>query len=147
MIDVVCWKGAHIDVNKVGVWEGYDPARDTDISGLTLVAGGQIDCEFTNQLGPLAVTLESFTADVGPAGVVLKWQTVSDINTRGFNVYRGGSETGPWTKLNDAEDTSPTSGSTTGNTYAFTDTTAEAGATYWYRLKDTLTARWPASRR
>ena len=112
-------------------------SNDKDVSGLTVAAGESIDCFFTNKAGPLAVTLASFTANVQPAtGVALAWETMSDSNIRGFNMYRGGSESGPWTKLNNEEIASPTPGSFTGNAYNFTDSTAAAGATYWYQLED-----------
>ncbi len=46
----------------------------------------------------LAVTLAGFTADATPDGVTLLWETVSETDNAGFNVYRADgarSETGP----------------------------------------------------
>ncbi len=45
---------------------------------------------------PLAVTLAAFTAAVTPAGVTLAWETVSENDNAGFNVYRAdGGSVGP----------------------------------------------------
>ena len=65
---------------------------------------------------PLAVDLAAFTATAGADGVTLAWETVSETDNAGFNVYRaeGGSVgdrpqqghpelvEGAWIKLNDA---------------------------------------------
>ena len=32
--------------------------------------------------------------------IIVRWSTESEVNTAGFNVYRSGSEDGPWAKLN-----------------------------------------------
>ena len=32
--------------------------------------------------------------------IIVRWSTESEVNTAGFNVYRSGSENGPWAKLN-----------------------------------------------
>jgi hypothetical protein len=130
LIDVLC-TGNNVSGSN---WAWSGPG-DVDVAG-NLGAAMIVDCTFTNKAGPNAVTLASFSTTVQSGDVVLDWETVSDSNIRGFNVYRGGSDAGPWAKLNDAEIASPTAGSTTGNTYTFTDTTAEAGATYWYQLED-----------
>ena len=54
------------------------------------VLNGEVEDYY--QSTPLAVTLESFTAQASGTGVSLAWVTVSDINTRGFNLYRADSE-------------------------------------------------------
>ena len=130
LIDVVCFKGQV----EVGSWDGYP---DTDVSGLTVAGGDSIDCTFTNQAGPLAVTLASFTAEAQPAtGVVVAWETVSNQNILGFNLYRGASESGPWTQLNPELIGADFPGASVAEDFEWIDTTAEAGATYWYRLED-----------
>jgi hypothetical protein len=59
--------------------------------------------------GSTAVFLTLFEAawtqgsDQGQAGgVLLRWETVSENNNRGFNLYRGPGEKGPWVQINNA---------------------------------------------
>ncbi len=91
---------------------------------------------------PQAVTLASLTAEATPTGVTLTWETVSEQDNAGFNLYRApGSDdfsrpAGPWTKLNEALIPARAPGASQGHTYTWTDTTAEPGATYWYMLED-----------
>ena len=109
--------------------------------------------------GPLAVELASFTANATGSGVTLAWETVSETDNAGFNVYRTGSvgdrpeqvggsvgdrpeqEEHPelvegWVKLNDVLIAAAAPGSSQGHSYTFTDATATQGATYWYALED-----------
>jgi fibronectin type 3 domain-containing protein len=53
--------------------------------------------------------------------VDLSWQA-SPSNVQGYNVYRGSSSSGPYTKLNSAVD-----GST-----SYTDSTVHSATTYYY---------------
>ena len=77
------------------------------------------------------VELSSFTAQVGNgAGVTLNWKTGSEINNAGFNILRGRTQSGNYTKLNDK--LIPTNRD--GN-YNFIDATAEAGGRYYYKLE------------
>ncbi|MFQ5578801.1 MAG: hypothetical protein ACE5G8_17630, partial [Anaerolineae bacterium] len=49
-----------------------------------------------------AITLVSFTAAASGRDVTLTWQTGTEIDNAGFNLYRAASANGPWTKLNSA---------------------------------------------
>lgn len=67
--------------------------------------------------------------------IIVRWSTESEVNTAGFNVYRSGSENGPWAKLN----TQLIPGSPDplrGGSYVFTDTNVIADQTYWYELEE-----------
>ena len=67
--------------------------------------------------------------------IIVRWSTESEVNTAGFNVYRSGSEEGPWAKLN----TKLIPGSPDplrGGSYVFTDTNVIADQTYWYELEE-----------
>jgi len=76
------------------------------------------------QLTSTAVRLRSFTA----RGALLRWRTASELDTLGFNIYRGG------TKLNRRLIAAKGRGGA-GAGYRFLDRTAQPGAHHRYRLQ------------
>lgn len=67
--------------------------------------------------------------------VVVEWTTATEINTAGFNLYRGESASGPFVKIN--EQLIPASSdSLVGGKYRFEDASAMPGKTYYYQLED-----------
>ncbi len=84
---------------------------------------------------PLAVTLASFTATQVGGQALLAWETVSEIDHLGFNVYRGGSPDGPWLRINEALIPSPSPGSTAGHVYELLEPLALPPGITWYRLE------------
>ncbi len=87
------------------VWNGANwmtkNQTDADTNTLSSVVNSFSDhTAFSGS--PLAVTLAAFDAQATADGVMLAWETVSELDNAGFNVYRAESETGPWSKLNDA---------------------------------------------
>ncbi len=112
--------------------------------------GGEVEDHSFNA-GPLAITLAYFTAAMTTDGVTLTWETLSEVNNAGFNVYRadasltaaddGSTGADPlsmteWVRLNPALIPAAAPGSPEGQAYSYTDTTAEVGMTYWYMLVD-----------
>jgi hypothetical protein len=94
--------------------------------------------------GPLAVTLASFDAQVQPGHVLVSWETVSELDNTGFNLYRTGS-VGPSGRLRTdrpepgdllAFVPSQAPGSAAGAAYSFQDVNIVADQTYWYWLED-----------
>jgi hypothetical protein len=83
---------------------------------------------------PLAVTLASFTAQGGAGRITVAWETVSEIDNAGFNLYRGDSDAGPETLLAYIPSQGP--GSAQGFAYSYEDVDVEPGQTYWYWLED-----------
>lgn len=81
-----------------------------------------------------AVRLSSMSAARGNNGAMLIWKTGSEVNTAGFNLYRAESKDGPYTRIN-AQLIAATN-TVTGNSYAYEDTTALPGKTYFYQLED-----------
>lgn len=77
------------------------------------------------------LAMTACTAD----GHVIRWETASEINTAGFNLYRGPTAAGPWERVNATLIPSSSTG-VGGGRYVFRDTTADAGATYFYRLEE-----------
>ena len=99
---------------------------------------------------PLAVTLASFDAQAQAGHVLVSWETVSELNNAGFNLYRTGSvgdrpEQGEWLgSVGDRPEPgdllafvpSQAPGATQGAAYSFQDANVVAGQTYWYWLED-----------
>lgn len=84
---------------------------------------------------PLAVTLASFAATPQTDHVQVTWETVSEVNNAGFNLYR--SLDGDWASaalLGFVPSQAP--GSTQGAVYAWQDFDVAAGQTVWYWLED-----------
>ena len=66
----------------------------------------------------------------------VEWSTETEMNTAGFNLYRGESADGPFdVKVND-QLIPPAADPLTGGKYQYVDKTARAGVTYYYRLEE-----------
>lgn len=86
---------------------------------------------------PAAVTLAGFEAQQVGDHVRVTWETVSELDNAGFNLYRGTSADGPDVQLNDALIPSQSPGSPEGFTYTYEDRRdLVSGTTYWYWLED-----------
>jgi hypothetical protein len=68
--------------------------------------------------------------------VLIEWETVYEIDTMGFNLYRSESAGGPWTLLNKNLIPSLSPGGGAGAAYAWLDGNLEPGITYFYRLEE-----------
>jgi hypothetical protein len=105
---------------------------DNDCDGLIDCADP--DCSSTPQC-QTAITLSSFVATPKSGAVLLKWQTETEIDTIGFNLYRAESENGEYVKINGS--LIPAVGSPTqGATYQLVDENVQNRRTYWYKLED-----------
>ncbi len=85
--------------------------------------------------GVTAIRLLSFDATGSGDAVKVSWATGQEVENKGFNLYRGGSPSGPWVKLNAGLIPSD-SWSGEGRGYEFIDTAASRGAIYYYKLED-----------
>lgn len=102
-----------------------------------------IICGITTSFSPFAifekmtataVTLLSFTAKAGDDGVTLIWETASETNNAGFNIYRSRLRDGEYKKINDT--LIPAKGdATAGASYRHEDMPPARG-TYYYKLED-----------
>ena len=113
----------------------------TDSSGLQRYLPSVWNGEVTDT--PLAVTLASFDATSQPGAVLLTWETVSEIDNLGFNLYRAETEGGPWMQLNQSLIASPNPGSAAGSSYQWTDESVTPSVRYWYRLESVDLAGQP----
>jgi len=87
----------------------------------------------TATCSPTAVTLTSFTASEVEGKAVLDWETASEYNTLGFNLYMAGSAEGEKVKVNDSllpSNVAP--GSLEGAVYTYTAGEATTGETYYW---------------
>lgn len=121
-------------------WRLYSPEAVTAYptpASTNLVTNGEVE-DYLWDLQPLAVTLASFSAMCTAGQPEISWETVSELNTLGFNVWRNTSNSGPQDKLN-ASLIPAHPGSPQGYMYTFVDTTAVANTTYYYWLEDIST--------
>ena len=86
--------------------------------------------------GPTAVTLVNFEAVPQNDHIQVTWETATELNNLGFNLYRSETAAGPWTQLNAALIPAQQPGSITGATYEWLDTSVIPNVTYFYRLED-----------
>jgi hypothetical protein len=91
---------------------------------------------------PTPVLLTNLTTASTPGAILLKWQTAQEIDLLGFNLYRSDALGGSKIRVNDELIPAQDPGGLSGNSYGFSDATAEAGKTYqywveWVGIRDT----------
>lgn len=125
--------------NTTGIYcfrVSFVSSNTTNESANSWTTGGSPIGECTAVTTSTAVTLSSFQiGDVNAGVVVLNWATASEMDTHGFNVYRGESKDGPYTRINSQIIPSATD-KLTGAKYTYKDATAQPGKTYFYQLED-----------
>jgi hypothetical protein len=68
--------------------------------------------------------------------IIIEWETASELDTVGFNIYRSESAEGfPESRIN-GELIPPASDPLVGGNYSFTDEGVQAGITYYYWLEE-----------
>jgi hypothetical protein len=87
---------------------------------------------------PLAIALARFDATATASGVMLTWETVSEIDNQGFHVLRSGSTDVSATAQAFVPSLAP--GSSQGASYEWLDTDVSLGSTYFYWLEDISTS-------
>ncbi|MBN1261123.1 MAG: hypothetical protein JXB35_10620, partial [Anaerolineae bacterium] len=98
-------------------------------------SGGEVeDAQFI--LTPTAVTLAAFEAAAQPGGVLITWETASEIDLLGFNVLRSENGAGPRLPLNKAPIPAQFPGGGLGALYTYLDDTAlpATGYDYWLEV-------------
>jgi hypothetical protein len=105
-----------------------------DLSPITgsLMPNDAQDCTIIFNL-PTAVTLSSLAASAGsPRGVVVQWETASEVDALGFYLYRAASVDGLRTKVNSALVPAKMPGSSVGASYEFVDLETTSGLYYYW---------------
>jgi len=85
-------------------------------------------------LGYAAIVLIAQTMAVSRA--TLTWKTETEVNTAGFNVYRGEQPDGPWQLLTTAGPLPARGSSMNGSEYRYIDRGLSAGHTYYYVIEE-----------
>ncbi len=129
----------HINPSALMIEASPVSGAGTPIAGITIDFDGDTRNATNPDIGadeftPLAVTLASFGAQGGSDRVVVSWETLSEANNAGFNVYRADNDAGPQTLLAYVPSQGP--GSTQGYAYTYDDLAVQPNQTYWYWLED-----------
>jgi len=112
------------------IYEGTPPLTTT-----TTITGSTT----TTSAIPTVIELSNFSAIPGDGEVTLMWRTESEIDTAGFNIYRGVIGSAEMTKLN--KTLIPAKGTaTSGAEYTYVDNDVRNGFIYIYKLEDVDTA-------
>jgi hypothetical protein len=111
------------------VWGGNLQTRITE-------AGGDKTVNFHVEDWPTAVELAAFDVEAQGDDIVLSWQTATELDNLGFNIYRADSADGPQTRVNERLIPAQGAGDVGGASYSFVDETAATGRTYYYWLED-----------
>jgi len=82
-----------------------------------------------------AVTVTSFTAGWQGNQVVLNWRTATELNNRGFNIFRSTSPSGSFQKINGTEIPAQMGAALIGASYSYVDPAVTSGQTYYYKLQ------------
>jgi hypothetical protein len=86
---------------------------------------------------PTSVELSSFTATAEDHSILVEWQTATETDNLGFNLYRALASDGAKTQLNGALiPSAQPPGSPIGASYSWPDSDVAAGTTYYYWLED-----------
>ena len=89
-----------------------------------------------NSLAPTSVELLSFSATGAKKSVILEWETATEFDNLGFNLYRATSEFGTKTRINSTLLPNSQPGNPFGSVYTYTDSTVKTNKTYYYWLED-----------
>jgi len=118
-------------------WFNFDLTKPGELELSRTATGADADVGWSVVSFALttAVELMSFVAVGRDTAVDLSWQTGSELNNLGFNLYRSSSEAGPYARITSA--VIPGRGaSVEGASYRYVDGGLTNGATYFYRLED-----------
>ncbi len=87
----------------------------------------------------LPVELSSFTITPGNHTATLQWNTASEVNNSGFEIYRATEKEGNYVMVASYQNTPSLKGTVNpsqGHHYLYTDRNLVNGQTYWYKLAD-----------
>ena len=112
----------------------YDANYSGAILPTGLVGNGEVE-DYWFDITPTAVTLASFRATGTTENIVLNWETVSEIDNLGFNLYRATALHGGRIRINPDLIPSQAPGTATGAEYEYVDASVSEGVDYYYWLE------------
>jgi hypothetical protein len=113
----------------------YDTNNELALTPTGLAPNGEVE-DYGWYWAPTAVRIIRFEAAAQPSSILLTWETATEVDNLGFNLYRSESPNGPQTQLNDSLLPSQGPGSPIGFVYTFPDEMATPGVLYYYWLED-----------
>jgi hypothetical protein len=120
------------DVTDCGIGEHPNVAvADSDKTAQVLD-----DATFVIDGPPSAVELARFEAAAQEDGILLEWETASELDNLGFNLYRSTALNGDYVQLNAALIPAQNPGAVFGGIYTWVDEDVTPGVTYFYKLED-----------
>jgi len=109
---------------------------DTLLQGTPFIAGSEETGTDPGGMDPTMVTLAAFDAAPQGEAILVTWETATELENLGFNLYRGESASGPWVKLNAELLAAQNPGAVFGASYEWLDSEVTSGTTVYYRLED-----------
>lgn len=98
------------------------------------VTNGEVE-DYRWALGPTAVEVSLFDAAFLNNRVLVRWETASELDLVGFNLYRSMYDNGPYARLNPTLISAQRPGSPTGAAYTWDDGQIRLGRVYYYKLE------------
>jgi hypothetical protein len=109
--------------------------NDITTTTTTVPATTTIPATTTTTAVPTLINLSYFDADRFWRRIIVTWQTESEVDSAGFNLYRAATEDGEYVQINSS--LIPAQGtSTQGAFYEFVDKDVQNRKTYYYKLED-----------
>ena len=121
-----------VDVKDCGL--GTFP--NTAVADSTETAPISDDASITIEPQPSAVELARFEAAAQAESILLEWETASELDNLGFNLYRSTALNGDYVQLNAALIPTQNPGAVFGGIYTWVDEDVTPGVTYFYKLED-----------
>gem|GEM_PF-1252919 len=113
-----------------GATGGFDWVQVTGVDGYSPFA-----LTSNTPSSPTLITLAFFTATRERDHIIVSWETGSEVDNAGFNLWRATTAVGSYTRINST--LIPAQGTPTqGARYTYADRTALPGIVYWYQLED-----------
>jgi hypothetical protein len=111
--------------------------RESPISGTILGWAYETDpgTSISCTIDPTAIELSFFTGQPLPGGVLLEWETASEIDNAGFQIWRSESREGDYELVTDGMIPAG-GGGISGEAYEWMDNGVYPGTTYYYKLED-----------
>ncbi|MBN1920972.1 MAG: hypothetical protein JW892_06990, partial [Anaerolineae bacterium] len=113
----------------------YDKNTLTALSPTGLATNGEVE-DYRHSWAPTAVELLRFEAAAQGEAVLVTWETATELDNLGFNLYRGAGPAGPWVLVNAALIPAQAPGAVFGAVYELLDTGVTPGAPITYLLED-----------